>query len=341
MALPLLYMASWVGVALVTALTAAWVQGDDESSQLLSDEQKKQIRAAIQAEGNSVEDFEKEFGPIDELTQSKVEEVEKKEAAENPAAPARSGRTQNDLNEFSTTFQNPDNPLLGRRRGAIDPGTYTGSISDPILQDPEIVWGTEYVKFDDLVAEYKRLSERDQERLAEALFAGDEATPEGFMAGLGIESIEEIYDPYNVIQAMQAAAVEAATTYPLLEDTPEEASMIPTLGERFSGFSNEDFNKAASNLFAGRENEFISKAELKRKFEAAYGQETGRVPSEKVLLAFMKGIRSREIAGEDVDDYELSELAIETAEAEAPELVEFQRTLQTTSKVNDLLSRLA
>jgi hypothetical protein len=270
-----------------------------------------------------------------------VEEAEKKEAAENSVAPARSGRTQQDLNEFSTTFQNPENPLLGRRRGAIDPGTYTGSISDPILQDPEIAWGTEYVRFDDLVAEYKRLSERDQERLAEALFAGDEATPEGFMAGLGIESIEEIYDPFNVIQAMQVAAVEAATTYPLLEDTPEEASMIPTLGERFSGFSNEDFNKAASNLFAGRENKFISKAELKRKFEAAYGQETGRVPSEKVLLAFMKGIRSREIAGEDVDDYELSELAIETAEAEAPELVEFQRTLQTTSRVNDLLSRLA
>jgi len=333
-------MASWVGVALVTALTAAWVQGDDESSQLLSDEQKKQIRAAIQAEGNSVEDFEKEFGPIDELTQSKVEEVEKKEAAENPAAPARSGRTQNDLNDFSTTFQDPNNPLLGRRPAAIDPATYRGSISDPILQDPEFV-SPRAVRFEDVIAEYKQLSERDQERLAEALFAGDEATPEGFMAGLGIESIEEIYDPYNVIQAMQAAAVEAATTYPLLEDTPEEASMIPTLGERFSGFSNEDFNKAASNLFAGRENEFISKAELKRKFEAAYGQETGRVPSEKVLLAFMKGLRAREIAGEQVDDYELSELAIETAQAEAPELVEFQRTLQTTSKVNDLLSRLA
>ena len=344
-ALPVLV--KWVGVAAATALAGAAGQWIDEEMGWrdkeggLSDEQKDQLRAAIRAEGNSVEAFEKEFGPIDELTPAKVEEAEKKEAAENPVAPARSDRTQQGLTEFSATHQDPNDPLLGRRRGAIDPGTYRGSISDPILQDPEIVWGAEYVKFDDLVAEYKRLSERDQERLAEALFAGDEATPEGFMAGLGIESIEQIYDPFNVIQAMQVAAVEAARTYPLLEDTPEEASMIPTLRERFSGFSNEDFNKAANNLFAGRENEFISKAELKRKFEAAYGQETGRVPSEKVLLAFMKGIRSREIAGEDVDDYELSELAIETAQAEAPELVEFQRTLQTTSKVNDLLSRLA
>ena len=344
-ALPVL--AKWVGVAVATALAGAagqWIDeemGWSDKKGDLSDEQKDAVREGLRAEGNSVEAFEKEFGPIDELTPSKLGEAEKKEAAENPVAPARSGRTPQDLDASVTTFQNPDNPLLGRRRGAIDPGTYRGSISDPVLQDPEIAWGTEYVRFEDLIAEYKRLSERDQERLAEALFAGDEATPEGFMDGLGIESIEEIYDPFNVIQAMQVAAVEAATTYPLLEDTPEEASMIPTLGERFSGFSNEDFNKAASNLFAGRENKFISKAELKRKFEAAYGQETGRVPSEKVLLAFMKGIHSREIAGELVDDYELSELAVETAQAEAPELVEFQRTLQTTSRVNDLLSRLA
>lgn len=344
-ALPVL--AKWVGVAVATALAGAagqWIDeemGWSDKKGGLSDEQKDAVREGLRAEGNSVEAFEKEFGPIDELTPAKLGEAEKKEAAENPVAPARSGRTQQDLTEFSATHQDPNNPVLGRRRGAVDPGTYTGSISDPILQDPEIVWGTEYVRFEDLIAEYKRYSEEDQQRLAEALFAGDEATPEGFMAGLGIESIEEIYDPFNVIQAWQVAAAQAQATYPLLSGTPEEASMIPTLGERFSGFSNEDFSKAASNLLAGRENEFISKAELKRKFEAAYGAETGRVPSEKVLLAFMKGIRSREIAGELVDDYELSELAIETAEAEAPELVEFQRTLQTTSKVNDLLSRLA
>ena len=342
MALPLLMIGKWAGVAFATALAGAlgqWIDERGGKPSDLSDEQKDQLRDAIEAEGNSIEEFEKVFGPIDELTPSKVEEVES-EAAETPVASARSDRTQQGLAEFSTTFQDPDNPLLGRRPAAIDPATYRGSISDPILQDPEFV-SPRAVRFEDLIAEYKQLSERDQERLAEALFAGDEATPEGFMAGLGIESIEQIYDPYNVIQAMQVAAVEAAATYPLLEGTPEEASMIPTLGERFSGFSNEDFNKAANNLLAGRENEFISKAELKRKFEAAYGQQTGRVPSEKVLLAFMKGIRAREIAGEEVDDYELSELAIETAEAEAPELVEFQRTLQTNSKINDLLSRLA
>ena len=302
MALPLLMLGKFAGVAFATALAGAlgqWIDERGGKPSDLSDEQKDQLRDAIEAEGNSIEEFEKVFGPIDELTPSKVEEVES-EAAETPVASARSDRTQQGLAEFSTTFQDPTNPLLGRRRGAIDPATYTGSISDPILQDPEIVWGTEYVRFEDLIAEYKRLSERDQERLAEALFAGDEATPEGFMAGLGIESIEQIYDPYNVIQAMQVARDEAAATYPLLEGTPEEASMIPTLGERFSGFSNEDFNKAANNLLAGRENEFISKAELKRKFEAAYGQQTGRVPSEKVLLAFMKGIRAREIAGEEV-----------------------------------------
>ena len=343
MAIPLMLMAKWAGITFATALAAAagtWL--DEEMGGKvsdLSDEQKDQLRDAIEAEGNSIEDFEKVFGPIDELTPSKLAEVES-EAAENPAAPARSGRTQNDLNEFSTTFQDPNNPVLGRRPAVIDSGTYRGSISDPVLQDPEFVLPRS-VRFDDLVAEYKRLSERDQERLAEALFAGDETTPEGFMDGFGIESIEEIYDPLNVIQAMQLAAAEAAATYPLLSGTPEEASMIPTLEERFSGFSNENFNKAADNLFASRENKFISKAELKRKFEAAYGTETGRVPSEKVLLAFMKGIRAREIAGEQVDDYELSELAIETAQAEAPELVQFQRTLQTTSKVNDLLSRLA
>jgi hypothetical protein len=255
----------------------------------------------------------------------------------------------------------PQNPTLGRRtfspeREAIPPGllhgahpslqrkdeagkatdpAYRGSISDPILQ------GTyqKYVRQGDIFEEYKALSQEEKERLALALFLGDEDAPEGFMSNLLIESIDDIYRPHNVALAMQLAIDQAATAY--RAGTVEEEELIPTLRDRFTGFTDEDVNRAAERILARSADKLTSKAELEAKFKAVYGRETGRTPSQKVIQAFVKGIHSREEEGETVDPYEVAALATETAEEVSPGMVKFQKTLRAVSKINELSSRLA
>ena len=201
------------------------------------------------------------------------------------------------------------------------------------------LYGPEYVRQGDIFAEYKALSDEDKERLALGLFLGDEDAPKGFMSHLLIESIDDIYRPANVAAAMQLAIDQAAEAY--RAGTVEEEELIPTVTERFAGFTDEDVNRAAEKILARNADKFTSKAELEAKFKTAYGQATGRTPSQNVIEAFIKGIHSREEAGETVDPYEMAALATETAEEVAPEMVKFQKTLQTVSRVDNLLSRLA
>jgi hypothetical protein len=159
------------------------------------------------------------------------------------------------------------------------------------------------------------------------------------MSGLAIESIDDIYRPYNVAVAMQLAIDQGATAY--RAGTVEEEELIPTLTDRFTGFTDEDVNRAAERILARSADKLTSKAELEAKFKAVYGRETGRTPSQKVIQAFVKGIHSREEEGETVDPYEVAALATETAEEVSPGMVKFQKTLRAVSKINELSSRLA
>ena len=62
MALPLLMIGKFAGVAFATALAGAlgqWIDERGGKPSDLSDEQKDQLRDAIEAEGNSIEEFEK------------------------------------------------------------------------------------------------------------------------------------------------------------------------------------------------------------------------------------------------------------------------------------------
>ena len=238
-------------------------------------------------------------------------------------------------------MSDPRNPTVGRRFGDRElfesrsktPADLLGAATRGDL------YGPEYVRQGDIFAEYKALSDEDKERLALALFLGDEDAPKGFMSHLLIESIDDIYRPANVAAAMQLAIDQAAEAY--RAGTVEEEELIPTVTERFAGFTDEDVNRAAEKILARNADKFTSKAELEAKFKTAYGQATGRTPSQNVIEAFIKGIHSREEAGETVDPYEMAALATETAEEVAPEMVKFQKTLQTVSRVDNLLSRLA
>jgi len=201
------------------------------------------------------------------------------------------------------------------------------------------LYGPEYVRQGDIYAEYKALSDEDKERLALGLFLGDEDRPNGYMSNLLIESIDDIYRPGNVAAAMQLAIDDAAEAY--RTGTVEEEELIPTVAERFAGFTDEDVNRAAEKILARNADKFTSKAELEAKFKSVYGAETGRVPSQNVIEAFIKGVHSREEAGETVDPYEVAALARETAEEVSPGMVKFQKTLRAVSKIDQLSSRLA
>ena len=229
-------------------------------------------------------------------------------------------------------MSDPRNPTVGRRFGDRElfesrnksPAHLLGAATRGDL------YGPEYVRQGDIYAEYKALSDEDKERLALALFLGDEDAPNGFMSHLLIESIDDIYRPANVAAAMQLAIDQAALAWE--KGTVEEEELIPTVTERFAGCTDEDVNRA---------DKFTSKAELEAKFKTAYGQATGRTPSQNVIEAFIKGIHSREEAGETVDPYEMAALATETAGKMAPELVNFQKGLSAVSKIDQLSSRLA
>jgi|TARA_R110001599_G_scaffold97037_1_gene250371 hypothetical protein len=238
-------------------------------------------------------------------------------------------------------MSDPRNPTVGRRFGDRElfesrnksPAHLLGAATRGDL------YGPEYVRQGDIYAEYKALSDEDKERLALALFLGDEDAPNGFMSHLLIESIDDIYRPANVAAAMQLAIDQAALAWE--KGTVEEEELIPTVTERFAGFTDEDVNRAAEKILARNADKFTSKAELEAKFKTAYGQATGRTPSQNVIEAFIKGIHSREEAGETVDPYEMAALATETAGKMAPELVNFQKGLSAVSKIDQLSSRLA
>ena len=238
-------------------------------------------------------------------------------------------------------MSDPQNPTVGRRFGERELFESRNKSRPHLLGAATRgdLYGPEYVRQGDIYAEYKALSQEDKERLALGLFLGDEDRPNGYMSRLLIESIDDIYRPGNVAAAMQLAIDDAAEAY--RTGTVEEEELIPTVAERFAGFTDEDVNRAAEKILARNADKFTSKAELEAKFKTAYGQATGLVPSQNVIEAFIKGIHSREEAGETVDPYEMAALATETAEEMAPGMVKFQKTLRAVSKINELSSRLA
>ena len=278
-------------------------------------------------------------GEVDDLTS------EQKAQLTNAGVLDASGRVVpgmiNTEDYTGAPMSDPQNPTVGRRFGDRELFESRNKSRPHLLGAATRgdLYGPEYVRQGDIYAEYKALSDEDKERLALALFLGDEDAPNGFMSHLLIESIDDIYRPLNVAAAMQLAIDDAAEAY--RTGTVEEEELIPTVAERFAGFTDEDVNRAAEKILARNADKFTSKAELEAKFKTAYGQATGRVPSQNVIEAFIKGIHSREEAGETVDPYEMAALATETAEEMAPGMVKFQKTLRAVSKIDQLSSRLA
>jgi len=283
--------------------------------------------------------LEDDKGQVDDLTS------EQKAQLTNAGVLDASGRIVSGMvNAYDLTgapMTDPRNPTVGRRFGDRELFESRNKSRPHLLGAATRgdLYGPEYVRQGDIYAEYKALSDEDKERLALALFLGDEDQPNGFMTHLLIESIDDIYRPANVAAAMQLAIDQAALAWET--GTVAEEELIPTVTERFAGFTDEDVNRAAEKILARNADKFTSKAELEAKFKTAYGQATGRVPSQNVIEAFIKGIHSREEAGETVDPYEMAALATETAGKMAPELVNFQKGLSAVSKIDQLSSRLA
>ena len=183
-----------------------------------------------------------------------------------------------------------------------------------------------------IVEEYMGLSVEEQERLAQALFT------DGLMKGLGIAAIDDIYDPYNVAVGMQKALMQAETAFSL--GTAREDEMLPTLEERFSGFTDEAFNEAAADLVEKYAVSYLDRATLNNLYTTAYRTEVGRTPSEAQLQSFAAGIHAAQDAGQTISLTNVSARAAETARDLNPERVQVMRENKAAQSIMRALEKL-
>jgi ribosomal protein L21E len=184
-------------------------------------------------------------------------------------------------------FANPDDPVIGTRDpryGAYDfpqdprpmaPGRQA-EIDEAVGNMTRIP-----VRVSDLRDYYLGLSVEEQKTFAQVLFARDH------MDKADIVSIEDIYDPNNVANAMANAASDAAFNIKMGTQVYDEG--IPTLEEGFKDFTQEEFNTAVQEFVSGNVGAAIDPVLVEELFKSTYGSETGEVASTEIQ-AFMKGV---------------------------------------------------
>ena len=185
-------------------------------------------------------------------------------------------------------FANPDDPVIGTRDpryGAYDfpqdprpmaPGRQA-EIDEAVGNMTRIP-----VRVSDLRDYYLGLSVEEQKTFAQVLFARDH------MDKADIVSIEDIYDPNNVANAMANAASDAAFNIKMGTQVYDEG--IPTLEEGFKDFTQEEFNTAVQEFVSGNVGAAIDPVLVEELFKSTYGSETGEVASTEQIQAFMKGV---------------------------------------------------
>jgi len=183
-----------------------------------------------------------------------------------------------------------------------------------------------------IVEEYLGLSVEEQQRLAQALFTED------LMKGLGIQEIDQIYDPYNVAYAMNRAIQQAELSFSL--GTAEGQEMLPTLEGRFAGFSDEAFNEAAARLVDKYSVSYLDKATLNNLYTKAYRTEVGRTPSAAQLQSFVAGIHAAQDAGQTVSLTDVSARAVQTARDLNPGRVQVMRENKAAQSIMRALEKL-
>jgi hypothetical protein len=183
-----------------------------------------------------------------------------------------------------------------------------------------------------IIEEYMGLSVEEQERLAQALFT------EGLMGALGITAIDEIYDPYNVAIALGKAMTQSEIAFEM--GTARGAEMLPTLEERFSGFTDEAFNEAAGDLMEKYAVSYLDRATLNNLYTTAYRTEVGRTPSEGQLQSFVAGIHAAQDAGQTISLTNVSAQARESARGLNPERVQVMRENKAAQSIMRALEKL-
>lgn len=181
-----------------------------------------------------------------------------------------------------------DDPVIGRqsvditaedyRRAGVDPSDI-GLL--PTEMDMDVTLSGFYRQFADL-------EQSEQEAYAEVMFAS------GLGDNLGIESIEEIYEPW-AIQSMLSSAIDQSKQAFAIG----RMDQLPTFEQRFEGAEATSLEDALARLEEKKpRTRFIDRATLEGTAQAYFQDELGRDASASELKSFVAGIHAAQAQGQ-------------------------------------------
>ena len=221
---------------------------------------------------------------------------------------------QQSMNQgFVPMFSGPpiDDPLVGRVTSTVGRRT---DASDPegvatpygYYAEEEV---TQNVTLGSFYQEFAALDQAEQEAYAEVMFAS------GYGDGLGIESLEDIYQPW-AIESMLGRA---------LRDSQQSARIgrmdqLPTFEQRFAGQEETSREDALALLEEKKpKTRFIDRATLEGTAQSYFQNELGRDASASELKSFVAGIHAAQKEGQSGQELGVAGRAREFALQADPE----------------------